>query len=178
MFSSRLRWTWTSPPASRASQFLLASSPAACQPRHRPPHNRLFCGRLGTRCGCTGIRVCTRSRQSVSQPHVAEEPIFCLVNLHICLLLRLLGSYQKLGVLCLCLVQVSAWIQSAAEGPNTSTMNIFRLAGDVSHVVAILILFLKIWRSRSCAGMSGRSIGWGSLSGHDHHNPLNVSSFI
>ncbi|XP_059891609.1 ER lumen protein-retaining receptor 3-like [Gadus macrocephalus] len=36
-------------------------------------------------------------------------------------------------------------------------MNIFRLAGDVSHVVAILILFLKIWRSRSCAGISGKS---------------------
>ena len=120
---------------------------------------------------------CTRSRQSVS-PTSQKNRFFCFVNLHICLLLRLLGSYQKLGVLCLCLVQVSAWIRSAAEGPNTSTMNIFRLAGDVSHVVAILILFLKIWRSRSCAGMSGRSIGWGSLSGHDHHNPLNVSSFI
>ncbi|CAL8301998.1 unnamed protein product [Merluccius merluccius] len=36
-------------------------------------------------------------------------------------------------------------------------MNIFRLAGDVSHVVAILLLVLKIWRSRSCAGISGKS---------------------
>lgn len=31
-------------------------------------------------------------------------------------------------------------------------MNIFRLAGDVSHLVAIIILLLKIWRSKSCAG--------------------------
>ncbi|KAM6956971.1 ER lumen protein-retaining receptor 3 [Aplochiton taeniatus] len=36
-------------------------------------------------------------------------------------------------------------------------MNIFRLAGDVSHLVAIIILFLKIWRSKSCAGISGKS---------------------
>lgn len=31
-------------------------------------------------------------------------------------------------------------------------MNVFRLAGDVSHLVAIIILLLKIWRSKSCAG--------------------------
>ncbi|KAF6722996.1 ER lumen protein-retaining receptor 3 [Oryzias melastigma] len=36
-------------------------------------------------------------------------------------------------------------------------MNIFRLAGDVCHLVAIIILLLKIWRSRSCAGISGKS---------------------
>ncbi|MEQ2192865.1 hypothetical protein XENOCAPTIV_018670 [Xenoophorus captivus] len=36
-------------------------------------------------------------------------------------------------------------------------MNIFRLAGDVSHLVAILILLMKIWSSRSCAGISGKS---------------------
>uniref|UniRef100_A0A3B5MDF4 ER lumen protein-retaining receptor n=1 Tax=Xiphophorus couchianus TaxID=32473 RepID=A0A3B5MDF4_9TELE len=36
-------------------------------------------------------------------------------------------------------------------------MNIFRLAGDVSHLVAILILLMKIWRSKSCAGISGKS---------------------
>ncbi|KAA8584844.1 hypothetical protein FQN60_003538, partial [Etheostoma spectabile] len=36
-------------------------------------------------------------------------------------------------------------------------MNIFRLAGDVSHLVAIIILLLKIWRSKSCAGISGKS---------------------
>lgn len=36
-------------------------------------------------------------------------------------------------------------------------MNVFRLAGDVSHVVAIIILLAKIWRSRSCAGISGKS---------------------
>lgn len=36
-------------------------------------------------------------------------------------------------------------------------MNIFRLAGDVSHLVAIIILFMKIWKSKSCAGISGKS---------------------
>lgn len=36
-------------------------------------------------------------------------------------------------------------------------MNVFRLAGDLSHLVAIIILLLKIWTSRSCAGISGKS---------------------
>uniref|UniRef100_A0A674CH88 ER lumen protein-retaining receptor n=2 Tax=Salmo trutta TaxID=8032 RepID=A0A674CH88_SALTR len=45
---------------------------------------------------------------------------------------------------------------TATEYQN-NTMNIFRLAGDVSHLVAIVILFMKIWRSKSCAGISGKS---------------------
>jgi len=36
-------------------------------------------------------------------------------------------------------------------------MNIFRLCGDLSHLFAIIILLLKIWKTRSCAGISGRS---------------------
>ncbi|KAI6235363.1 ER lumen protein-retaining receptor [Aphelenchoides besseyi] len=36
-------------------------------------------------------------------------------------------------------------------------MNIFRLAADASHLVAICILLMKIWKTRSCAGISGRS---------------------
>lgn len=36
-------------------------------------------------------------------------------------------------------------------------MNIFRLLGDLSHLVAIILLLLKIWKSRSCAGISGKS---------------------
>jgi len=36
-------------------------------------------------------------------------------------------------------------------------MNLFRLAGDVSHLLAIIILLLKIWKTRSCAGISGKS---------------------
>lgn len=31
-------------------------------------------------------------------------------------------------------------------------MNIFRLAGDISHLVAIIILLQKIWKTRSCSG--------------------------
>jgi len=36
-------------------------------------------------------------------------------------------------------------------------MNIFRLCGDLSHLLAIILLLLKIWKSRSCAGISGKS---------------------
>jgi ER lumen protein retaining receptor len=36
-------------------------------------------------------------------------------------------------------------------------MNIFRLIGDLSHLFAIFILLTKIWKTRSCAGISGRS---------------------
>lgn len=36
-------------------------------------------------------------------------------------------------------------------------MNLFRLVGDISHLLAILILLLKIWKTRSCAGISGKS---------------------
>lgn len=36
-------------------------------------------------------------------------------------------------------------------------MNIFRLTGDLAHLAAIIILLLKIWTTRSCAGISGRS---------------------
>lgn len=36
-------------------------------------------------------------------------------------------------------------------------MNFFRLAGDSAHLIAILILLWKIWKTKSCAGISGRS---------------------
>ncbi|XP_036003927.1 ER lumen protein-retaining receptor 2-like [Fundulus heteroclitus] len=36
-------------------------------------------------------------------------------------------------------------------------MNVFRLTGDLSHLAAIIILLLKIWKTRSCAGISGKS---------------------
>ncbi|XP_064602796.1 ER lumen protein-retaining receptor 2 [Liolophura sinensis] len=36
-------------------------------------------------------------------------------------------------------------------------MNIFRLCGDLSHLLAIILLLIKIWKSRSCAGLSGKS---------------------
>ena len=34
-------------------------------------------------------------------------------------------------------------------------MNIFRLLGDFSHLAAIIILLIKIWSTRSCAGKDG-----------------------
>jgi len=36
-------------------------------------------------------------------------------------------------------------------------MNIFRIAGDFSHIAAIIILLLKIWKTRSCSGISGKT---------------------
>jgi len=36
-------------------------------------------------------------------------------------------------------------------------MNFFRLTADLSHLIAIIILIAKIWKTRSCAGISGRS---------------------
>ncbi|CAH8644163.1 unnamed protein product [Schistosoma guineensis] len=36
-------------------------------------------------------------------------------------------------------------------------MNIFRLLGDFSHLVALIILLKKIWKTKSCAGLSGKS---------------------
>jgi len=36
-------------------------------------------------------------------------------------------------------------------------MNAFRLTGDLAHLLAIFILLVKMWRTRSCAGISGRS---------------------
>uniref|UniRef100_A0AC11B3A0 KDEL endoplasmic reticulum protein retention receptor 2 n=1 Tax=Ovis aries TaxID=9940 RepID=A0AC11B3A0_SHEEP len=39
-------------------------------------------------------------------------------------------------------------------------MNIFRLTGDLSHLAAIVILLLKIWKTRSCADLR-RAAGYG-----------------
>lgn len=36
-------------------------------------------------------------------------------------------------------------------------MNAFRLVADLSHLFAVLILLYKIWKTRSCAGLSGKS---------------------
>lgn len=38
---------------------------------------------------------------------------------------------------------------------RSPAMNIFRLTGDFSHLVAIIILLLKMWKTRSCAGRLG-----------------------
>jgi len=36
-------------------------------------------------------------------------------------------------------------------------MNVFRLVGDFSHLLAIIILLVNIWKTQSCAGISGRT---------------------
>ncbi|KAK1341609.1 hypothetical protein QTO34_018024 [Cnephaeus nilssonii] len=32
-------------------------------------------------------------------------------------------------------------------------MNVFRILGDLSHLLAMMLLLGKIWRSKSCAGI-------------------------
>lgn len=38
-------------------------------------------------------------------------------------------------------------------------MNIFRLAGDMSHLLSILVILLKITATRSCRGAAGAGQG-------------------
>ncbi|KAG8521392.1 ER lumen protein-retaining receptor 1 [Galemys pyrenaicus] len=38
-------------------------------------------------------------------------------------------------------------------------MNLFRFLGDLSHLLAIILLLLKIWKSRSCAGENPSGMG-------------------
>eukprot|EP00069_Balaena_mysticetus_P009720 bmy_06434T0 len=40
-------------------------------------------------------------------------------------------------------------------------MNLFRFLGDLSHLLAIILLLLKIWKSRSCAGETPTGAGEG-----------------
>lgn len=37
-------------------------------------------------------------------------------------------------------------------GVAGGTMNVFRILGDLSHLLAMILLLVKIWRSKSCAG--------------------------
>lgn len=41
------------------------------------------------------------------------------------------------------------------------TMNVFRILGDLSHLLAMILLLGKIWRSKCCTGegRSGREVG-------------------
>jgi len=48
-------------------------------------------------------------------------------------------------------------LKKKERGWTPDTMNLFRLVGDLSHLLAIVLLLLKIWKTRSCAGISGKS---------------------
>lgn len=66
-----------------------------------------------------------------------------------------LGGYTLVpaGVKCVTIwVKKREFCASASGVYFSATMNIFRLTGDLSHLAAIIILLLKIWKSRSCAG--------------------------
>ncbi|KAM4651354.1 ER lumen protein-retaining receptor 3 [Discoglossus pictus] len=36
-------------------------------------------------------------------------------------------------------------------------MNVFRILGDLCHLLALIILLMKMWKSKSCNGISGKS---------------------
>lgn len=56
-------------------------------------------------------------------------------------------------------------------------MNIFRLTGDLSHLAAIVILLLKIWKTRSCAGerRARPRKGWGAGPGRPEDPPTSAT---
>ncbi|KAG9483722.1 hypothetical protein GDO78_009572 [Eleutherodactylus coqui] len=58
-------------------------------------------------------------------------------------------------------------------------MNVFRILGDVSHLLAIIILLMKMWRSKSCAGMRGAGGAGrrGGSMGIREHCPLILWTF-
>lgn len=57
-------------------------------------------------------------------------------------------------------------------------MNIFRLAGDMSHLLAIVILLVKIWKTRSCAGMLTHLLFTGGLVFNSSKGILNLKHLV
>ncbi len=55
-------------------------------------------------------------------------------------------------------------------------MNIFRLAGDMTHLLSIMVLLLKIHATRSCRGISpsGSPVSW--IKVHALHYGTEVSA--
>lgn len=62
----------------------------------------------------------------------------CLIKLPYSLLLLLLHEEEKLT--------------SRIQRFRNATMNIFRFAGDMTHLMSILVLLLKIYATKSCSG--------------------------
>uniref|UniRef100_A0A8D2JMA5 Uncharacterized protein n=1 Tax=Sciurus vulgaris TaxID=55149 RepID=A0A8D2JMA5_SCIVU len=46
---------------------------------------------------------------------------------------------------------------SALPDPSSPVKNLFQFLGDLSHLLTIILLLLKIWKSCLCAGISGKS---------------------
>ena len=67
-------------------------------------------------------------------------------------------------------------------------MNVFRILGDLSHLLAMILLLGKIWRSKCCAGEGarpGREVGASRTGGGDRgrrrgqpHAPAATFSFF
>lgn len=41
-------------------------------------------------------------------------------------------------------------------------MNVFRILGDLSHLLAMILLLGKIWRSKCCTGEGRARWAWGT----------------
>lgn len=57
-------------------------------------------------------------------------------------------------------------------------MNIFRLTGDLSHLLAILVLLWKIWKTRSCAGKSFSVVLCEAINGSNFYGKLLFRRFV
>lgn len=60
-------------------------------------------------------------------------------------------------------------------------MNIFRLTGDIIHLLSFFILIQKIRRSKNCLGISSRSLAYLTFTSQDSHskpkNSISRSSY-
>lgn len=164
-FSSR-----ASPQAERADPPPLYKSPRRCQPRHRHTAQLLRTPLDPTRLhrnppADTFLNLSAALRGVAGEPSAAST---IYTHGSHCVALQKFGLLWLLSAPSRCFVgrstQTDVFSCCLWRNRTWFNMNVFRLAGDVSHVVAIIVLFVKIWRSRSCAGRSGAGGGlwaWG-----------------
>lgn len=53
-------------------------------------------------------------------------------------------------------------VACARAGPAGWNMNVFRILGDLSHLLAMILLLGKIWRSKCCTGEGRARWAWGT----------------
>lgn len=132
-----------------------------CQPRHLTGFdNRAFISYQWVQTRQTlwvdFLRVLTnRSRRAFK---VSRSLLFISCSLSICALFGTSLGFLSLRIPNPEKVSLLFFFFPPAATEAENIMNIFRLAGDVSHLVAIVILLMKIWWSKSCAGMKLTSL--------------------
>lgn len=101
---------------------------------------------FGLSCGRPGA-LCSQRRVHSSSPRAWVPSFWSGVNQLSCVPLNSLSE-------CVWRVRRRRWTVREEDQRPASAMNIFRLLGDLSHLLAIIVLLLKIWKTRSCAGTS------------------------